>query len=70
MDGVARRYPGDDVRATGFGLVTIGGIIWIEDGGVHAVKRVGVNAFTAHSKAVVGERSTPLGEPIGWDPTT
>ncbi|MDT5363156.1 MAG: hypothetical protein QOC69_4918 [Mycobacterium sp.] len=33
-------------------------------------KRLGVNAFTAPGKAVVGERPSPFGEPLGWDPIT
>jgi glyoxylase-like metal-dependent hydrolase (beta-lactamase superfamily II) len=35
-----------------------------------ALKRLGVNVFTAPAKAVVGERPRPFGEPLGWDPMT
>ena len=35
-----------------------------------APKRLGINVFTAPSKALVGERPMPFGEPLGSDPIT
>ena len=35
-----------------------------------ASSMLGVNVFTAPGKAMVGERSKPFGEPLGFDPVT